>query len=68
MFLSFEELQEDERPPKHIWLDGEKLREHMDNVRAAREERFDPDKREREIEDPVQNELTRGLKERLKRG
>lgn len=31
-YLSFDELAPEERPPKRIWLDTEKLNEHMEAV------------------------------------
>ena len=40
LFLSWEELPEDERPPRAIWLDNEALHEHFDEVRAARAEKY----------------------------
>ncbi len=36
-FLSFEELRESERPPKRIWLDGEKMTKWFDEVKRLRE-------------------------------
>jgi hypothetical protein len=35
-FLSFEELAEDERPSKKIWLDSEALEAHFAQVKAKR--------------------------------
>lgn len=34
----FDELDEKDRPPKRIWLDGPKLKEHWSSVRRAKEE------------------------------
>lgn len=36
LFLSFEELPDEERPPKHIWLDTEKMKEHAAWVKRKR--------------------------------
>lgn len=35
-FLQFEELKEEERPPQHIWLDGEKMKAWWDEVKRNR--------------------------------
>lgn len=40
IFLSFEELEPDERPPRHIWMDGEELTAWFDNVKRRREEKY----------------------------
>lgn len=63
IFLSFEEMPKDERPPKRIWLDGEKLDEHMKWVEKQREakHKVDRDGSSQEIEDPVQNEAASSL-------
>lgn len=61
IFLSFDELPEDERPPKRIWLDGERMREWMEDVRRRRKQRYEGGDSNREVEDPVQNEAARGL-------
>ncbi len=36
-FLKFEELESKERPPKKIWLDGEKMTMWWAEVKASRE-------------------------------
>lgn len=36
-FLSFDELPLKERPPKKIWLDGDKMKLWFDEVKANRE-------------------------------
>lgn len=36
-FISFDELSEDERPPKRIWLDTEALQAWFDGVKRKRE-------------------------------
>lgn len=51
MFLSFEELPEEDMPPRNIWLDGEKLSEWFDDVRRRHKEKASG----REIEDPQHN-------------
>lgn len=55
-FLSFDELPNDERPPKRIWLDGEKLNAWFERVERKRKDEMGG--RNRTIEDPVENELT----------
>jgi hypothetical protein len=56
IFLSFDELADDERPPRRIWRDGEKLSAHFDEVRRRRNQDTGHD-----IEDPVENEAARHL-------
>jgi len=60
MVLGFDELEDNERPPKRIWLDGQRLQEWFKDVRRKRREKYDP-KGGGEIEDPVQNEAARSL-------
>jgi hypothetical protein len=38
-FLSFEELESKERPPKHIWLDADRMTAHWAEVKRNREAR-----------------------------
>lgn len=52
VFLSFDELPEDEVPPRRIWTDGEKLRDWFSDVRRKRRRELDSEP----IEDPVDNE------------
>lgn len=59
-FLSFEDLEKEERPPKSIWLDDEKLSAHFEWVEERRKERFSG-KPDEEIEDPVENDAARSL-------
>lgn len=55
-FLGFDEWDADERPPKSIWLDPDKLKAHVD---AVKEKRANPDK---QIDGPTeQNELIKDL-------
>lgn len=56
IYLSFDELPEDERPPKRIWRDGDKMAEFFDGVRRKRDQGSD-----NAIDDPVQNEAARNL-------
>lgn len=37
-FLSFEDLPKKEQPPRHIWLDNERMREWSDMVKRMRED------------------------------
>jgi hypothetical protein len=59
VFLSFDELDTDEQPPKRIWLVPELLTAWMDAVSAKR--RAGASGMDREIEDPVQNMAARDL-------
>lgn len=56
IFLSFEELPEDEQPPRRIWRDADRMSEHFDAMRRRRNAGPDQD-----IDDPVQNEAARDL-------
>lgn len=62
-FLKFEELPEDERPKRAIWLDGKKLNQHFKAVKKRRDEKGDGEKKPREIEDPVENGAAKAWKE-----
>lgn len=57
IILSFEELPQDEQPPRRIWLDGDKLAAFMDDVRAKRRR----DLGGNDIEDPVDNQAAADL-------
>lgn len=39
-FLSIEELEEDERPDRSIWLEGDLMKEHWANVKLIRERKY----------------------------
>lgn len=62
-FVRFEELEEDEKPKKAIYLDQKKLEAHFAAVKKRRKERSETDKdgRSREIEDPVSNDAAKGF-------
>lgn len=60
-FVGFDELPSEERPPKHIWLDEEKLRKWFDAVEKRREEKFSGNSDRQPIEDPVENEAASSL-------
>lgn len=49
--LSWDNLDEQDRPPRRIWQDQPALRAHMASIKRNRDERADG----REIEDPVHN-------------
>ena len=54
-FLKFEEIPEDDdRPPKHLWLDSEKMEQWWIEVKQAQEARY---KGESSLRDMPQNEL-----------
>lgn len=60
VILSWQEnLPKEEVPPRRIWLDGEKLKEHFAQVEKNRERENDPKKGK--IEDPVDNAAAEGL-------
>jgi hypothetical protein len=64
IFLSFDELSADERPPKRIWLDGDALREWFEDVRRKREAKYGGKSDggwDKSIEDPVQNQAAKDL-------
>lgn len=58
-FLGFLEMQKDERPPRGIWLDVDRLEEHFRAVERRREEKYGG--KDDEIENPVRNEAAAGL-------
>lgn len=61
VFLSFEEnLEKEERPPKSIWLDKDKLETHFAWVEQRRKERYSG-KGDEEIKDPVENDAAKAL-------
>lgn len=67
-FLSFEELPNEDRPSRDIWLDHELMSEHWDLVKERRERMYQGGDYDQEIEDPVENEYAAGLRDRLKHG
>lgn len=40
-FLSFDELPEDERPPKRIWLDSKAMKAHWGEIKRLRKAKLD---------------------------
>jgi hypothetical protein len=59
MVISFDELPEDERPARRIWLDNDRLEAWFKEVKRRRDEKYGG--KSREIEDPVQNDAARAL-------
>ncbi len=57
VYLSFDELPSEDRPPRRIWPFPWMLRDWFDDVERRRKERYSGD----EIEDPVQNEAAKDL-------
>lgn len=57
LFLSFDELPREERPPKSIWLDGRRLQEWFDEVRRDRNRELDG----KPVDDPVENAAAESL-------
>lgn len=39
-FLGFEKLPSDEQPPRDIWMDGKRMKQHIEGVEAARAVKF----------------------------
>jgi hypothetical protein len=60
LVLSFDDLLPDERPPKRIWTDGDKLKTWFDDLKRRRDEKYDHNG-PGEIEDPVDNTAATGL-------
>lgn len=58
MVMSWDQLDDHERPPRRIWHDGKALREWMASMDRERRRDADPDKR---IDDPVQNPAVKDL-------
>lgn len=56
-FLGFEENAPEDRPPKRIWQDPERLKAHWAAVRKRWKEGADG----KEIDDPVENAAAEGL-------
>lgn len=60
----YENLDEDEIPPRAIWFSDRHLREHFRRVRKAREEKYggkDGKDNAGPIEDPIQNAASKDL-------
>lgn len=60
IYLGFEEMPEDDRPPKSIWQEPDALKRHFDELKANRKRQADPTAAE-PIEEPVQNDLTKHI-------
>lgn len=62
MFLGFEELEKEERPPKHIWLDEKRMAEWFRAVEKRRDEKYGGKSADSApIEDPVRNQAAADL-------
>lgn len=63
MYLAWEELPKDERPPRRIWLDGEDLTDWFKEVERRREEKYGSGSSRggSDIDDPVENDAARAL-------
>ena len=59
-FAGFDELPSEERPPRRIWLDDEKLGAWFEKVTKLRKEKYGTDDA-KEIDDPVENAAAEGL-------
>jgi len=60
-FIGFDELPDDERPPRRIWLDSEQLQSWFTQVKADRDRKYGTDSKTGAIEDPKENAAARGL-------
>lgn len=61
-FISFDELLDDERPPRKLWGDGEKLNMWFEEVKRKRNEKYGLDGSESgPIDNPVRNAAARDL-------
>jgi hypothetical protein len=62
--LSYEELPKDERPPRDIWLDGDKLTAHFHEVERQRKEKYgiktDADDGDYEVNEAAMGLIARG--------
>jgi hypothetical protein len=62
VFLSFDELPDDERPPQRIWNDDDALKAWFDEVKRRRDEKYGGEKAgPGPIEDPVENAAAKSL-------
>lgn len=59
LYLSFDELEADERPPRRFWRNPDKLGEWFDAVKRRRDQKYAPP--DQQIDDPVENELAREM-------
>lgn len=59
VFIAWEQLAEEEQPPRRIWLDGEALTEWFNEVKRKRRSEADPN--HQVIEDPVENDAAKSL-------
>lgn len=61
VFLGYEEkLDADEYPPKRIWLDGEAMKAHFEQVKKNRDAQMKGEG-SGEIDDPVSNDAAKSL-------
>lgn len=59
MVLAWDELPEEERPPKRIWQDSSRLKSHFAWVKRERERKYG--RGDSGIDDPVTNDAARAL-------
>lgn len=55
-YISFDELPDDERPPRRIWLDDDALQAHFQRVRRDRDAKYGVGDKAGPIDDPVSNQ------------
>jgi len=61
LYLSWEELPKEERPPRSIWLDAKELGTWFKAVERRREEQYGNSNSSSEIDDPVDNAAAKDL-------
>lgn len=61
LYISFDELPSDERPPRRIWLDDDALTAHFQRVERDREAKYGGGDSAGPIEDPVSNDAAKLL-------
>jgi hypothetical protein len=61
MVIGFDELDRDERPPRRIWLDNDRLSAWFKDIDRKRRQKYGLDKGPGAIDDPVANDAARSL-------
>lgn len=55
VWLSYEELESEERPPKEIWLEPKEMSKWFKAVNKRRREKWGMDKHDQDIDGPVEH-------------
>lgn len=61
MFLGFEEMPEEDAPPKRIWLDDDALTSHFSHLKEKRKAEMNPNGSQPSGEPMKQNSLAREM-------